>query len=196
MEMIRAFIAVPLPPSLLEELARLQRELERQIPPRSVRWVQPGSIHLTFKFLGDTSVERLPELEQALKAVARNAPICAFTVGGLGCFPNPHRPRVVWVGVEEPTGRLAAVQDAVEEAMAPFGYEPEGRGFEPHLTLGRVGRKASRGDAARVGQVVASTEVGQLAEVAADRFELIHSVLRPTGAEYTVLAEFPLRVGG
>ncbi len=196
MDIIRAFIAVPLPLSLLEELARLQRELERQIPPRSVRWVQPGSIHLTFKFLGDTSVERLPELEQALKAVARNAPICAFTVGGLGCFPNPHRPRVVWVGVEEPTGRLAAVQDAVEEAMAPFGYEPEGRGFEPHLTLGRVGRKASRGDAARVGQVVASTEVGQLAEVAADRFELIHSVLRPTGAEYTVLAEFPLRVGG
>ena len=196
METLRAFIAVPLPGSLLDDLTSLRRRLERRVPERSVRWVRPEGIHLTLKFLGDTPVDRLPEFEQALKAVARNAPVCAFTVGGLGCFPNPHRPRVVWVGVQEPTGRLGAVQDAIEEAMAPFGYEPEGRGFKPHLTLGRVGRKASRGDAALVGQVVASTDVGQLADVAADRFELIRSVLKPTGAEYTVLSAFPLRAGG
>jgi 2'-5' RNA ligase len=196
MDIIRAFIAVPLPLSLLEELDRLRRELEKQTPPRSVRWVQSGSIHLTLKFLGDTPVERLPEFEKALASVARNAPICTFSIGGLGCFPNLHRPSVVWVGVQESTGRLAAVQDAIEEVMAPFGYEPEGRGFKPHLTLGRVGRKVPRGDAARVGQVVASTDVGQLAEVAVDRFELIRSILKPTGAEYTVLAEFPLRAGG
>jgi 2'-5' RNA ligase len=195
METVRAFIAVALPDALLRQLAGLQHRLEERVPQRSVRWVRPEGVHLTLKFLGDTPTEKLPGIEQALAVVARNAPACAFTVGEVGCFPNTRRPRVVWVGVQEPTGRLAALQDAIEEVMVPFGYEPEGRGFTPHLTLGRVRRKISRGDAARVGEVVAATEVGQLAEVAADRFELIRSVLKSSGAEYTTLEEFHLQRG-
>lgn len=192
METIRAFIAVPLPDSLLEELTALQQKLDRQVPPRSIRWVRVEGIHLTLKFLGDTPPEKLPDIRRALAAVARHAPACNFTVGELGCFPNPRRPRVVWVGVQEPTGRLAALQDGIEEVIAPFGYPPEGRGFTPHLTLGRVRRKVPHSDAARVGKVVTSTTVGLLAEVSADHFALIRSVLKPTGAEYTTLEEFPL----
>jgi 2'-5' RNA ligase len=195
METMRAFIAIPLPHPLLEKLAALQHQLERRVPPRSVRWVRPEGVHLTLKFLGDTLTEKLPGIKQALAAVARHAPACPFTVEELGCFPNPRRPRVVWVGVQEPTGRLAALQDAIEEVMVPFGHEPEGRGFTPHLTLGRIRRRTPRSDAARVGEVVASTEVGLLAEVPADHFALIRSVLKPAGAEYTTLEEFPLRGG-
>lgn len=195
METVRAFIAIPLPHSLLEKLTALQQKLEKQVPSRSVRWVRAEGIHLTLKFLGDTLTEKLPEIERALAAVARHAPACTFAVEELGCFPNPRRPRVVWVGVREPTGRLAALQDAIEEALAPFGYTPEGRGFTPHLTLGRVHRRASRSDAAQVGKVVTSITVGLLAEVPADHFALIRSVLKPTGAEYTVLEEFLLHRG-
>ncbi|MBU0705481.1 MAG: RNA 2',3'-cyclic phosphodiesterase [Chloroflexi bacterium] len=195
METVRAFIAVPLSHSLLHELAALQRQLESRVPPRSVRWMRPEGIHLTLRFLGDTLTEKLPEIKRALAAVARNAPACSFTVEGLGCFPNPRRPRVVWVGVQEPTGRLAALQDGVEEVLAPFGYEPEGRGFTPHLTLGRVHRRASHSDVEQVGEVVSGTVVGLLAEVPADRLALIRSVLKPSGAEYSTLEEFPLREG-
>ena len=195
METMRTFIAIPLPHPLLEKLAALQRKLEQQAPHRSVRWVRVEGIHLTLKFLGDTLTEKLPEIEQALAAVAHYAPACTFTVGELGCFPNPRRPRVVWVGVQEPTGRLVALQDGIEEVLAPWGYEPEGRGFTPHLTLGRVRRKIARSDVARVGEVVTGTTVGLLAEVPADRFALIRSVLKPSGAEYTTLEEFPLRGG-
>ncbi len=177
---------------MLGALGDVQQRLERQVPPRSVRWVRAGGIHLTLKFLGDTPTDKLPEITEALSAVARHAPSCTFTVGGLGCFPNPRRPRVVWVGVQEPTGRLAALQDAIEEAMVPFGYRPEGRGFTPHLTLGRIHRRASRQDAARVGEVITATEIGTLAQVPAIHFDLIKSVLKPTGAEYTTLATFPL----
>ncbi len=196
METIRAFITIPLPHLLLEKLTALQRKLEQQVPPRSVRWVRAEGIHLTLKFLGDTPTEKLPDIKRALAAVARHAPPCTFTVEGLGCFPNPRRPRVVWVGMQEPTGRLAALQDGIEEVMAPFGYPPEGRGFTPHLTLGRVRRRTPRSDAARVGEVVTSTTVGSLAEVPADHFALIRSVLKPTGAEYTTLEEFPLELRG
>ena len=192
METIRAFIAIPLPRPLLDKLVHLQQQLGEQVPSRSVRWVRAEGIHLTLKFLGDTSTEKLPDIKQALAAVARHAPTCTFTVEGMGCFPNPRRPRVVWVGVQEPTGWLEVLQDAVEETMTHFGYEREKRSFKPHLTLGRVHRRASRGDAAQVGEVVASTTVGLLAEVPVDRFGLIRSVLKPTGAEYTTLEEFLL----
>jgi 2'-5' RNA ligase len=192
METFRTFIAIPLPTTLLDRLTALQQQLERQIPPRSVRWVRPEGIHLTLKFLGDTPTEKLPDIKQALAAVARHAPACAFTAEDLGCFPNPRRPRVVWVGVHEPTGRLEALQNAIEEVMDPLGYPPEERGFSPHLTLGRMERRASPGDAAQVGEIVANTTIGKLAEVAADRFALIRSVLKPTGAEYTALQEFLL----
>jgi 2'-5' RNA ligase len=192
METIRAFIAIPLPDSLMRQLTNLQRRLGEQVPHRSVRWVRPEGIHLTLKFLGDIPTDKLPGIKQALAAVARNAPASTFTVGEIGCFPNTLRPRVVWVGVQEPAGRLAVLQDAIEEVMVPFGYKPEGRGFKPHLTLGRVGRKARRDDVAQVGEVVAGAEVGQLAEVDADRFELIRSVLKPSGAEYTTLETFVL----
>jgi len=179
----------------LEKLATLQRQLEKQVPSRSVRWVRLEGIHLTLKFLGDTLTEKLPEIERALAAVARHAPACTFTVGELGCFPNPRRPRVVWVGVQEPTGRLAALQDSIEEVMVPFGYPPEGRGFTPHLTLGRVRRRTPRSDVAQVGEAVTATRVGTLDEVPADHFALIRSVLKPTGAKYTTLAEFKLLAG-
>jgi 2'-5' RNA ligase len=182
METIRAFIAIPLPHPLLDKLAALQRQLDAHVPSRSIRWVRGEGIHLTLKFLGDTPTDKLPDIKRALAAVARHAPASSFTVEGLGCFPNPRRPRVVWVGVQEPTGRLAALQDAIE-----------GRGFTLHLTLGRVNRRTPRSDAARVGEAVTSTPAGLLAEVPADRFALIRSVLKPTGAEYTTLEEFALR---
>ena len=76
--------------------------------------------------------------------------------------------------------------------MAPIGYPPEGRPFSPHLTLGRVGRRTRRSDEPRIGEVVTQTKVGSLAEVPADQFALIRSVLKPTGAEYTPLESFPL----
>ena len=53
-------------------------------------------------------------------------------------------------------------------------------------------RHCRRSDVPQIGEVVTQTEVGSLAEVPADHFTLIRSVLKPTGAEYTPLENFPL----
>jgi len=193
MSTIRAFIAIPLPGPILDQLARVQRKLEGQVPPRSIRWVKRSGIHLTLKFLGDVPRGNLVEMEKALREAARSVATCTYTVEGLGCFPTCDRPRVIWVGVVEPSGRLGALQDAVEEAMAPFGFEPERRGFTAHLTLGRVARHASRRDAASVGERISRTHIGALGKAVADRFYLIQSTLKPSGAEYARLVEFKLQ---
>ncbi|MGB9776513.1 MAG: RNA 2',3'-cyclic phosphodiesterase [Anaerolineae bacterium] len=190
METIRTFIAIVLPESVIRQLGQVQRQLERQAPPESIRWVKPEGIHLTLKFLGDTPVGQLDAIRATLTAVASRTSPCAFTVGGLGCFPNARRPRVIWVGVQPMGEELASLQRAVERAMKPLGFPPEGREFTPHLTLGRVRDRIPPADLARLGALVSSTDIGTLGEVRAHSFALIQSVLKPSGAEYTPLAEF------
>ncbi|MGD2144676.1 MAG: RNA 2',3'-cyclic phosphodiesterase, partial [Anaerolineae bacterium] len=120
----------------------------------------------------------------------------ALAAEGLGCFPNKRRPRVLWVGVSEATGRLEALQRAIEEAMTGLGYRPDRHGFTPHLTLGRVRRGTSRGNTRQISEAVTGTTVGRLGTFAGERFELIRSDLKPTGAEYTTVETFALAGGG
>jgi 2'-5' RNA ligase len=193
MQPVRAFIAIELPPDVLAQVTRLQSRVRQDLPPGLVRWVRPEGIHLTLKFLGDIDPARVPEIEQAMRRAC--APHAPFTLHaeGLGCFPNPNRPRVVWVGVT-PAGRgdpLPSLQRAVERAVAPLGFPTERRGFHPHLTLGRVRNRQKPDELAALGAYVtrAKVRVGQL-YVSAVR--LMRSELLPSGAVYSALATVPL----
>ncbi|MGQ9599594.1 MAG: RNA 2',3'-cyclic phosphodiesterase [Anaerolineae bacterium] len=193
MTTLRTFIAIELDPHLKAKLAELQGQLRTQLPARSIRWVQPDSIHLTLKFLGDTSLEQVEEVKVALTQAAVGVEPFSFTVGKLGCFPNNRQPRVVWVGLQEPTGRLARLQQAVEKFVAPLGFPTEGRPFSPHLTLGRVQHHASRAEVHQIGEVVAASAVGILDEMTVTAISYIKSDLRPSGAVYTTLFQAELR---
>lgn len=189
MATLRTFIAIDLSAELRASLGDLQDRLRGELGARSVRWVQPQGIHLTLKFLGDTPERQLAEIQHALaRAAAAVAPF-SISAGGVGCFPNARQPRVVWVGLEEATGALLRLRNAVEGEVAPLGFPTEKRAFQPHLTLGRVRRDASSAEVRRVGQVVAATATGGLGEMAVSYVSYIKSDLRPTGAVYTTLYE-------
>jgi len=188
MKQVRTFIAIELDQTINAALADLQGQLKAKVPQGSVRWVKPGGIHLTLKFLGDVPANRIEEIERALTQACAGFPAFSFSVGGLGCFPNPRRPRVVWVGVQEESGTLAGLQKAIEDEMEKLGFAPEGRRFHAHLTLGRTQRRASSGDVRRLGQLVSETDIGLLGQMEAQAVSLIKSDLRPTGAVYTQLA--------
>jgi len=192
-QQIRAFIAIELPDPLRASLKGLQDRLKEQAPPRAVRWVQPQGIHLTLKFLGQTPVDQIEGLIKGL--VSACAPLCSFTctVGGLGCFPNPNRPRVIWAGVQEPTGALSRLQRAIEDACAELGFEPERRTFHPHLTLGRVRDGVPTGQRRAIGELIERTETASLATISAKGVSVIRSDLRPSGAVYTTLREIELK---
>jgi 2'-5' RNA ligase len=192
MSTIRTFIAVELDEELQTNLRRLQERIRGQVAPRSVRWVRPEGIYLTLKFLGDTPLSKLDEIKAALARAATGVGSFTFTVEGLGCFPSIRRPRVVWVGLQEPSGRLARLRDAVEAHVAPLGFPMERRRFSPHLTLGRVLRRASKSEIVEIGQVVTASEIGTLDEMAVTVVSHIKSDLRPSGAVYTTLFEAEL----
>ncbi len=192
MDTIRTFIAIELSPDTLAQLAQIQARLKARAPRASVRWVHTDGIHLTLKFLGETPRSQLDTIETTLRGAVQHIPAFSFNVGQAGCFPNASRPRVVWIGVQEPTGILNRVQRAVESAIAPLGYPTEDRSFSPHLTLGRVARNASANDARQVGDSVLASNIGALGTVTARDVALIQSTLKPSGAEYTILMRAPL----
>jgi 2'-5' RNA ligase len=192
MTMLRTFIAVELDKELLGNLVALQDRLREQVAPRSIRWVRPEGIHLTLKFLGETRPDQVEAVKVALDRAASEIRPFAFTVGGMGCFPNTRRPRVMWVGLYEPAGTLSRLRDAVESHVAPLGFPTEKRPFRPHLTLGRVQRHASKSEVREIGEVIAATEIGTLDEMRVERVSYIKSDLRPGGAVYTTLHEAQL----
>lgn len=195
METVRAFIAIELDPDVLAQVTKLQSRLQDDVPPGFVRWVRPEGIHLTLKFLGDVPLDALEDIAQALRTARAGCAPFALHIAGMGCFPNPRRPRVIWIGVDESSGTLERLAHNVERELGSLGYPPENRRFSPHLTLGRVKRGHSATDLEALGDYVtrAKVSVGQM-EVTA--IHLMRSDLRPSGAVYTALATAPLEAQG
>lgn len=188
----RLFIAVELNPEVRQAIGRIQAELKRQLPPKAVRWTNPDGIHLTLKFLGDTSTDKTPAIVQGLAAAAAGFDPFLVQVAGFGCFPNLRQPRVLWVGVPQVPKPLAGVQRAVDLHMARLDYARDNRAFSPHLTLGRVNDRISAADGQALSAVLSRTQIGELGSVPVQEVVLFKSDLRPEGAIYTALARLPL----
>lgn len=192
----RLFIAVEVPPDARRALERVQAELQREVPDHVVRWVRPEGIHVALKFLGDVPRGSIAEIQLALEEAVRGHGPFSLTAFGLGAFPNTRRPRVVWIGVEGEIRRLKALRRSVEETVSPLGYPSEDRPFEPHLTLGRVERGASRSELDLIGDLVERSEIGELASWRVEAVSLMRSELKPGGAVYTEVYRAPLLGAG
>jgi 2'-5' RNA ligase len=195
LEVVRSFVAIDLPETLRDRLRELSSRLAKRVPAGTVRWVRPESIHLTLKFLGDVSSESLGQIVDLMRQAASPVSPFSLRIGGLGCFPSPRRPRVLWVGIHEASGALAALQETLEGGFERLGYRREARGFSPHLTLGRVRQEAGAAAAQAAGASVADEPSPDLGEIAVDAICLIRSELRPSGAVYTRLAQIALEGG-
>jgi 2'-5' RNA ligase len=143
---------------------------------------------LTLRFLGDTQPEQVSEMQQGLTELGAANPGFTLIIGGLGCFPNSRRPRVIWVGVEEKTGALDQLQRGVEGLCRKLGFPPDRRSFSAHLTLGRVrqGGEARTGD--EFGRFVEADQGDMLGQVLVEEMVLFQSELKPDGAVYRRLA--------
>ena len=108
------------------------------MPGDDVRWSRLDGVHLTVKFYGDVDSERLPDIQAGLARAAAQAAPMRLAVEGLGVFPNPQRPQVIWAGLAGDLSGLHTLQAAVEAEATALGFKAEEREYAPHLTLGRV----------------------------------------------------------
>ncbi len=180
---IRSFIAIPVPGAGMQALEDAVKRLDSDIGG-SVRWVRPEGIHLTLKFMGDIQPEMAERILAALPLVtARFSPL-ELSISGLGVFPNPRRPRVLWAGVHGDLESLSALQLAVDDAVGELGLPREQRAFSPHLTLGRVRRDVTEGQLRKIGQVVEAAELPGSPSWTADAVNLMRTELDPAGSRH------------
>ncbi len=192
-ENVRTFVAIELDAEVHTALREVQGRLRRAPLARLGRWVESDGIHLTLRFLGDVPAARVPELRRALECACQGIMPFEIAVAGLGFFPNGQRLRVIWAGVEEPSGALQRLQLAVERQLEQIGFRPEGRGFSPHLTLARVRDQACDRERAELGAWIKQQAVGRLATMRVRQVSLMQSTLRREGAIYTCLASTVLQ---
>ena len=181
---MRLFIALNLPPAVRAALWDATSPLRQLDLP--VTWVRGEGIHVTLKFLGEVGDEREAELTAALQRAATGARALALAVGGFGVFPDFHKPRVIWAGIEPEPG-LEILQHRVEQEFAPLGFPTEARAFRPHVTLGRARREARPRDFNRAGGLEAALGRLEFAQsVVVSAVDLMQSTLRSGGAVYNV----------
>jgi len=192
MEQIRSFIAINLPEEVKAVLAQLQAQLKSGKQP-SIKWVDPFSIHLTLKFLGNITTDRIDEITKAIKKAAQGIPPFHLHLRDLGAFPNLRRVQVVWVGINGEINKLKQLQQRIESNLAPIGFTPESRAFTPHLTLARVRDQASSDERQRLGQLIAGTKLETTYTIKVNFINLMKSQLTREGAIYSQISSVELK---
>jgi len=195
---MRCFAAVEVAsPAVRQALAAACDHLRRVLggSASQVKWVPSHQFHFTLRFFGELDPAQVEAAAAALQRAAAETPPFSLTVAGLGAFPNPSRPNVIWAGTGAGQARLVALARRLEDALAEAGFEREARPFKPHLTLGRVRQGADLGPLLRE-HLTRPPETYGTWQV--DRIVLMQSVLLPAGPRYSVLAAAALTgaVGG
>jgi 2'-5' RNA ligase len=189
MARVRTFIAVGLIQSIRDRCVSMQETLARI--GTDVKWVEVENMHVTLLFLGEVDERVMPD-------VCREVAVCCeqyegFTLGveTLGCFPNPRRPKIVWVGIGEGRDELVALHDALEPPLLELGcYRREDRPYSPHVTLGRVQGDNNTDKLAAELVKRASWKAG---ETEIREVLVMSSELTPKGPTYAVLGRGKLR---
>jgi RNA 2',3'-cyclic 3'-phosphodiesterase len=188
---MRSFVALSLTDPVREaveaEIGRL-RSLSR-----AVAWVPAANLHLTLRFLGDQTAERLQDVARALADTAAASMPFSMALGGLGAFPSLDRPRILWVGVTEGAAEARALQARVEVALETCGFGREARAWHPHLTVGRIlDERRWRGAGSALGDAIASAAGRRLGVVPVRAVSLMRSDLSRAGARYREIGSIPI----
>ena len=184
MELVRCFIAIGLTEEIKAGLKHLQAQLKSGDQP-GVKWVDPYSIHLTLKFLGNVAADRIDPITAAMEEAAQGVPPFHLEVKDLGVFPNLRRVQVAWVGIGGEVDQIIRLQKRIESNLAPLGFAPESRAFTPHLTLARLRREASPAEQPSLGELITSTKFDEVYGFSVDAINLMKSQLTREGAIYS-----------
>ena len=183
---MRTFIAIDLDEKIRQQLTALESRLKPRCPP--MKWVDPRQIHITIKFLGEITDQQITPIARALDELAGQCEPLDIGVGTLGTFNPTGAVKVVWVGLQDATGRLAQYHARCEQLLEPLGFPPEGRKFSPHLTLARNNEVRNSGQIRSVLEAEPPLQVGMQAITGLTFYQ---STLTPKGPIYAALSRHP-----
>jgi len=196
---MRLFLALDIDDVIRERIARFVDGVRNFAP--DARWMQPESLHVTLKFIGEQPEASVERIKQAMNAVSATSTQIHFR--GYGFFPTSKSARVFWIGMDSGP-ELVVLAAAIDDTMPSLGIPKEDRPFSPHLTLAR-GRGASGSPRIsskdgpsrtfqRLQQKLSALSVSEFGTMTPREFFLYRSHLSPKGSKYTKLASFSLQL--
>ncbi|MFN8233569.1 MAG: RNA 2',3'-cyclic phosphodiesterase [Actinomycetota bacterium] len=178
----RLFVAVEIPDGARRVVERAVAPIRSAFP--RARWAPAGSWHVTMRFLGSTPPRLVPWVAETVSGVAAAHATAPTRLTSLGSFPSPGRTRVLWVGLEDARGRLAAIAGSLDEALAAEVPREE-RAFTAHLTVARSDPPL------RLDPALLATPI-EATPFTVERLVLFRSHLRSPAPRYEPLGTFPL----
>lgn len=186
------FIAADLPEEAKAVLTGTAWSIPEFLRP-SVRWSRADMMHLTVRFLGDVHQDRVDEIGACMRNAAERSGRFTLRLDDTGAFPALNEPKVLWVGITGETDRLQMLHARLEGALARIGIDPEGRRYNPHLTIGRLQRQIPPFTAGQVGQAFAHVRLPDpRPEIPVEYLVLYRSRLLVDGPRYEELVRAPL----
>ena len=180
----RVFCAIELPDEVRARLQEHIARLRKEVPDAAASWSRVENIHLTLKFFGNVALDRIPRISAAATRTTEQFSKFQITVGNTGVFPRPSRAQVLWIGVNDPAGKLSNLQKRFEEECAVEGFEKEDRAYKPHLTIARIRKPEGA-------RQLADTHLNTnfpLIEVPLHELVVFRSELSSKGSRYTAIS--------
>jgi 2'-5' RNA ligase len=180
----RIFAAIDISDEARNAVAEYMEELGSGVANFRTGWEKPEKLHLTLKFFGAVDDARIPQIGTVLDEIsAAHMPFVA-ELAETGVFPNSRKPRVLWLGIQNDSGKIAKIGNEIETAASRLGFTSEKRPFSPHLTIARI-REPEKGK--RLAEAHLQGRFGPI-QFPVNELVLYESVLRSTGSIYRVVS--------
>ncbi len=182
---MRVFCAIELPASVRVQIIEHIAKLRGALPKPGISWAREGALHITLKFLGEIESNRVTSLSSAVERAVRNASPFNLLLKDTGAFPAHGAPRVLWIGVVDPSGNLSKLYESLEKECSSDGFDREKRAFHPHLTIAR--QRSPQG--IRTPSVLSVGSNFEGVEFPVKELVVMQSELRPEGSRYSVVSK-------
>ena len=188
-EVWRVFCAVELPTEVRAKLKEHIEKLRRQVSEVAASWSRVENIHLTLKFFGNVATDKVVAISAAASQSVKEFSAFQIEIGGTGVFPRPSRAQVLWIGISDPSGKLSALQQKLENECADAGFPKEDRAYRPHLTIARIRRSEG---ARRLAETHLNMQFNSM-PLRVEELLLFRSQLSSKGSKYTALSKHQIR---
>ncbi|MBC8320045.1 MAG: RNA 2',3'-cyclic phosphodiesterase [Bacteroidetes bacterium] len=185
--MKRLFVAIKIIPD--ENSLRVYHSLKQALIFDKIRWVDPDNFHITLKFFGNTTEERIPDISNVVQNTVELFKPLNIELKNAGIFGSSYKPRVIWFGIAE-NKQLTELGINLLNNLNDAGFPKDRQNFVPHLTIGRITKITDK--------QLFMKEIEKVKNVffqksKIDKVILFESILSTHGPTYKVINSFPLK---
>lgn len=178
--MVRTFISIRIP-----DTSSMKGTLGELSSMENVKPSPVSQMHITLKFIGDVDERKIPKVVESVRAACRGHHQFEVTLSGTGCFPNPKRPSVVWIGAS-PERELGSLSEDIASRLSAAGIGYDDKPFKGHITIGRCKGPVN------LDGFLASNRDTMYTRFTCSEVLVMKSVLSPSGARHSVIERIPL----